>query len=300
MVFALSPERTGPRLGSSLREILHEQIDEAQRLLAVLAPTFETETEAIHAARKACKRVRTVVRLLYYALGPVPGRVVGEQVASTARQLSSVRDEQVLGETLAKLRDETDDTELVQAIEVVSRLLLPFAQSSVENMLRQQVLQALRDLRSRVDGLGLVLPLGQAISKGVARLWRRMRQACRRMNMLPSTENFHRARKRIKDCYYTVCLLRPLRPRRFVDLKKNLKRLADQLGFEHDLAILAERIRYDPILPASSSAHLLAHVAIRRERLQHAASRQVRSLLRWRPKRLAKVLCRKLRKADES
>ena len=38
---------------------------------------------------------------------------------------------QMLGETLAKLRDETDDTELVQAIEVVSRLLLPFAQSSV-------------------------------------------------------------------------------------------------------------------------------------------------------------------------
>ena len=294
MVFALSPERTGPRLGSSLREILHEQIDEAQRLLAVLAPALKTEAEAIHSARKACKRVRTVVRLLYYALGPVPGRVVGEQVARTARQLSSVRDEQVLGETLAKLRDETDDTELVQAIEVVSRLLLPFAQSSVENMLRQQVLQALRDLRSRVDGLGLVLPLGKAISKGVARLWRRMRQAC-----LPSTENFHRARKRIKDCYYTVCLLRPLRPRRFVDLKKNLERLADQLGFEHDLAILAERIRYDPILPASSSAHLLAHVAIRRERLQHAASRQVRSLLRWSPKRLAKVLCRKLRKADE-
>ncbi len=300
MAFALSPKRTGPRLGASLRQILLEQIDAAQRLLAVAALTVETEAEAIHAARKACKRVRTMVRLLYYALGPLQGRVVSEQVAHTARQLSSVRDEQMLSATLGKLREETDDAELLQQIEQVSRSLLPLSQASIENMLRQQVLQELRDLRSRVDGLGLVLPLGKAITKGVARLWRRMRQAYRVVHTMPSTENFHRTRKRIKDCFYAVCLLRPLRPRRMVHLKKNLERLADDLGFEHDLAILAERIRYDPFVSASSSAHLLTHVAIRRERLQHAAHRQIRSLWRWSPKRLAKVMCRTLRKADEA
>ena len=298
MAFALSPERTGPRLGSSLRQILLEQIDEAQRLLAVTAPTVEMEAEAIHAARKAGKRVRTIVRLLYYALGSLQGRVVGEQVAHTTRQLSSVRDEQMLSATLTKLRDETDDAELLQQIEQVSRSLLPLSQASIANTLRRQVLQELHDVRSRVDGLGLVLPLGKAITKGVARLWRRMRQAYRVVHRVPSTENFHRVRKRIKDCFYTVCLLRPLRPRRLVHLKKNLERLADDLGFEHDLAILAERIRYDPFVSASSSAHLLTHVAIRRERLQHAAHRQIRSLWRWSPKRLAKVMCRTLRKAD--
>jgi len=301
MAFALRPEQTGARLAASLRAILREQLGAVQRVLASQVLSLDVEIEAIHEARKACKRARTVVRLLHDALGAGQARGIGEQVAQVARRLSTVRDEQMLVEILAKLHAEVTARagakaeRLVHAIEYVQRSLRPTTETSIELELRRQLHDELADLLMRTEGLGLALPLGRSLERGFARLWRRLRRAYRNAYAEPSTESFHTLRKRVKDGFYAVCLLEPLHHHRLSRLKRRLERLADQLGLEHDLALLAERLRYDPSLPEEISMKLLTHIAARREKLRQAVEPMTRRLVRRQPARLSRRIGRALR-----
>lgn len=306
MAFALRPEQTGARLSDSLRAILHQQLSVVQHVVAINTPLVKVGIGAIHEARKACKRSRTVVRLLHDALGPVQARAICEQVAQVARRLSTVRDEQMLAGILAKLRAEVSAKVLAGAsvdrlslaIEYVQRSVLPTVEISVELEVRRQLHNELGDLQVRTAGLGLALSLARSLERGFARLWRRMRRAYRNAYAEPSTENFHTLRKRVKDCFYAVCLLEPLHRHRLSRLKRRLDRLADQLGLEHDLAFLAERLRGDQRLPAEISTRLLEHIADRRERLRHAIQPMMRRLFRRQPARLSRRTRRALRHAD--
>jgi CHAD domain-containing protein len=306
MAFALRPDQTGARLAASLRAILREQLGAVQRVVVSQTPSLDVEIEAIHEARKACKRARTVVRLLHDALGAGQARGICEQVAQVARRLSMVRDEQMLAEIVAKLHAEVTARagvkaeRLVHAIEYVQRSQPPSTETSVELELRQQLHDELADLLLRFEGLGLAVPLARSLERGFARLWRRLRRAYHNAYAEPSTERFHSLRKRVKDCFYAVCLLEPLHRHRLSRLKRRLDRLADQLGLEHDLALLAERLRYDPSLPEAISKTLLTHIAVRREKLRQAVQPTTRRLVRRQPARLSRRTSQALRQADGS
>jgi hypothetical protein len=56
----------------------------------------------------------------------------------------------------------------------------------------------------------------------------------------PSPEHFHEWRKRVKDLWYQVHLLRPVWPEQLDALAEQLKGLSEFLGDDHDLYLLGQ------------------------------------------------------------
>ena len=57
-----------------------------------------------------------------------------------------------------------------------------------------------------------------------------------------STKNLHTFRKRAKELWYQLRILRPLAPAVFKELNDELKTIGQYLGQVHDLAFVAERL----------------------------------------------------------
>ncbi len=74
----------------------------------------------------------------------------------------------------------------------------------------------------------------------------------------PSTSSFHLWRKRVRYLRYQMELLAPVWPQVIGGLARDLSNLAEGLGAEHDLALLAELVERQPSLaPDSAHRHLL-------------------------------------------
>jgi CHAD domain-containing protein len=59
----------------------------------------------------------------------------------------------------------------------------------------------------------------------------------------PSPENFHKWRKRAKDLWYQVTLLRPLWPEQMEAMARELEALGEYLGDDHDLSMLRQVVK---------------------------------------------------------
>ena len=77
------------------------------------------------------------------------------------------------------------------------------------------------------------------LDAGLKKTHRSMRQAMRRATKGGEEEDFHEWRKRTKHLGEHVALLCPLHPTAAAKIAGTLGKLADALGDEHDLAVLA-------------------------------------------------------------
>jgi CHAD domain-containing protein len=68
----------------------------------------------------------------------------------------------------------------------------------------------------------------------------------------PSDENVHDWRKRAKDLWYHVRLVRRAWPGLLKETADEAHELADLLGDHHDLAVLRDDVREDPAIAAAS------------------------------------------------
>ena len=89
----------------------------------------------------------------------------------------------------------------------------------------------------------------------------------------PSVENFHAWRKRVKDLWYQVRLLRPLWPGMLKDLANEFGRLADCLSDDHDLAILRQAVLRQPTEERTQVEALTALIDQQRGELEMEAKR---------------------------
>ena len=89
----------------------------------------------------------------------------------------------------------------------------------------------------------------------------------------PGDEAWHDLRKRVKDLGYQLRLLRPVWPRMFQTLTRELDTLAEVLGEDHDLLILRARVlgREQPWAEPGEPAAFAARVDARRRQLQVSA-----------------------------
>ena len=81
-----------------VRHVIDEQVTLA--IAEVRGQTADSRDEQVHSARKRCKRLRAVVRLLRGRLGDDLYRRENAAIRDAARELSAARDAQVLLETL--------------------------------------------------------------------------------------------------------------------------------------------------------------------------------------------------------
>lgn len=235
---------------SSVRRIARGKID---RAIEHIADEEMGRHETVHEVRKRCKEIRAVLRLVRPELGETYS-TENAWFRDAARELSDARDAQALVETFderigSRLESEIDvsSAESVRETLVDRRRRVTNDEMDLDGRL-ETVDGDLRAARERVGSWTVESDGFDAVAGGVAKSYRRGREAMAAAYDDPSTERFHEWRKRVKYHRYHTRLLReiwrgPMKARR-----AELKTLSDLLGDEHDLAVFGAVVANEPDL----------------------------------------------------
>lgn len=204
--------------------------------------------ESVHEARKDLKKLRSVLRLVRGEIGDEAYRRENARFRDAGRVLSGARDAQVKLETIGALTGrpgrmptKTNLRAYVQALER-ERRALSRAGAKREAAVARAVAEieagrvAVRGWAPSEDGWGLV-------AGGFGRSYRDGGRRLRDVRVDPSAENVHEWRKRVKDHWYHLRILRGLWPAEVGTRADEAHRLSELLGDHHDLAVLAEDAR---------------------------------------------------------
>lgn len=227
-------------IGENIRRIATEQIDQA---IAELQDPRMDLADKVHEVRKRCKKLRGLVRLVRPHMKQ-SFALENAWYRDAARELSYARDTQVLVETHDKLvsRFREDGGGFA---EIRSRLLNQ-RNRVVEGPRRmdrclQSVVQRMKSGRGRVSRWDIGDDSYAAVSGGLRKTYKRTRKSMEHALGAPADENFHDWRKQVKYHWYHVRVLRPLSEDELGGRTRQLKRLSDLLGDEHDLCVLGQR-----------------------------------------------------------
>ena len=204
---------------------------------------------AVHEARKSIKKVRALMRLVQSELGD---SYTAENAAlrESGRRLSELRDAAALIRTFDDfkrgpgkgLRDRSA-AEARRAL--VLRKKLIEAEAEAGGFLHESA-SSLSDARKRVKEWPLGNLGASAAKEGLEKTFRRGRKAMALAKSSARREDFHEWRKRVKDLWYQVRLLKCLRSGAIKGQRKTLKELEGALGDDLNLALLQERITASP------------------------------------------------------
>ncbi len=320
----------GERDADGLRRIACAQVDIA--LDALRGSDGGTPEQRVHEARKALKRLRALLRLLEDELGERAYASETAVVRDAGRRLASARDAEVLLSTLDALIER--HAKRLGARRGVRRLRAHLRQEcegaaarALADAAGGAALDELLGLRARVatwqmtgaDGRGALEP---ALERIYGKGRKRMRRAARADGRRSAGRRLHEWRKRVKDLRYVAEMLdrEPAAEATAGSSAKKAKRkarkraraeaafvgnvasraddLGELLGEEHDLGVLAERVRSGAAAPGRGSRKaLLKAIARRRKRLRKRALRDGERLYSRKPKRFVKRM-RRARKAS--
>jgi CHAD domain-containing protein len=253
----------------SLRRVAGERVGDALRQLD---DEFEADpATAIHEARKDIKKARALLRLYRSELEREIHRRENGILRDAGRELSALRDDDVLRDTIAELglsgaelRPDED------AVDTPPELAVEAARNRLGRVL------------ARMDTWSVAASDQRALLAGLDRTYRRGRKAFARAERRPSDERLHDWRKRAKDLRYQQQLLRSAFDEQLKAQAAAAKALGDLLGDDHDLAVLASRLETDDG----------GVIAARREELQAEAFRLGRRIYAEPPKRFRKRIAR--------
>lgn len=314
------------RPGVGLRRIALGQLDVAVE--ALRGSGGGSPEERVHEARKALKRLRALLRLLVDELGERTYEHESAVVRDVGRRLAGARDAEVLLSTLDGLLERQPKLGRRRGVQRLRARLRRERDGAAERALAAGVgldgaLAELLALRMRIaawrlDGRDDLNALAPALARIYGKGRRRMRRAAD-AGRRSRGRRLHEWRKRVKDLRYVAEMLEradaeaPARGKRakkarrqaraqakFVDdVAHRADELGELLGEEHDLAVLAERVRTEarargaPRPPGRRSRKaLLKAIERRRKRLRKRALRDGAKLYNRKPKRFVRRMRR--------
>jgi CHAD domain-containing protein len=238
------------RRGIPLREAVlgafRRILSTARRIASAAA---SNPVEAVHEYRKCVRRARAIVALLRPALGRAAARGLSDHLRSAFRETSVLRDSDVLFGTLSGIAG--DDAELfVEAAEFAARMEKQKDGADAVKVLRRSAVQ----LQPLTAAMEVVLPPAFStpdLERGLARSYRRTRQALEHAVETRVPSDFHEWRKREKELRYQLELLASGASRLLRHREKALGDLAQELGAVTDLNVLCRELE---TAPASSDA----------------------------------------------
>ncbi len=285
--------QAGESLANGIRRIALERIDTA--LSQLTNPAFNRD-EAIHEARKTCKRLRAVLRLIRDEVGYIVYRRENVRIRDASRLLSPARDSAVMIKTVDTLVTRFQDIETIKidagnsVVPVVD--FLPLQPNTFANLReklvkrhhvhsRQEVetdavpnfIAAMRKTRLQVADWPIRRESFDTISGGLHRVYRRGYLGLSKASQHNTPEMLHDWRKRVKYLYYQLELIQLIKPAKLGQLAEMLHLLSDYLGDDHDLAELQRLILSQPMLLANEEKQrwLLSMIAYRRIEYQMLA-----------------------------
>jgi CHAD domain-containing protein len=264
-------------LSESVRQLILREMDDM-----CYPPRAE---HAVHDVRVSGKRIRAWLRLLRDAMGNEAYRRENAVVRDLGQLLRRRRDSEVLIETLDGLAASgspafaPDEVARLKALLHVDAEIIaaevPFADVMIR--VREVLFQAHRRIEKMALGHGHP-------ERTFRRIWKRARDAYREACDRPDTNSLHEWRKQAKYLRYQLEALKDVWPKRVARWSKILKAQAENLGHDHDLAVLAEHLTEGP-----------QHAEIERLRggLQDEVLKKARGFYRPRPKAVGRRLTRR-------
>jgi CHAD domain-containing protein len=286
----------GEPVAAAVKRVVGARVDDAVAQLRGEAGS--DPAEAVHEARKDIKKIRSALRLVRDALGDDEWRRENHHYRDCARQLSGFRDAEVLVESLDGLGERFGPA----TGERSERLRREFQQEnraahedgSIERAMATSAAE-LEAGRVRIDALPIDGDGWELIRPGLHRSYRRGRKRLRGVEEEASVTNLHELRKRVKDLWYQVRLIRDADAELIGSLADHAHDLSNHLGDDHDLALLHEQVqrRAASFADPADQRHLLEQIAQRRGELQFAAISLGERIYDEKPKRFTKRLERR-------
>jgi CHAD domain-containing protein len=267
-----------------VRRVAQERLERAASSIDEVGRGGDRAT-GIHEARKDLKRTRSLLRLVRAGMKPKAYRRHNDDLRAIAHRLSGQRDADVLVKTVNGLRQRYAGRLPEHAFADLAAAFSSRAESgdrdgfaAVAAELRRAAGEA-ATWKVRMDAVEM--------ADGAARAYERGRAAMRAALAAPSTDALHDWRKRVKDLGYHGRLLEAAAPQPIKAICKDADALADLLGDEHDLGVLADQLA-DGRGPAAGvvidEAALGELIDDRRAELRAAAFELGRRLYAERPK----------------
>jgi len=194
----------------------------------------------IHEARKGCKEIRALLRLLKPNMERSEFSARHAFYRDVSARLSGNRDAMVRQKTwehlvsgTTALQDKTADT--------VARFLSSQAELSPLN---EKGREYFLDLALEVESESPVLgnwnrpESSSELLPNIKKIYQKARNAEKQAEESDATEQFHSFRKRTKDLYYCLRVLKPVLGKRVKPIVSDLKAVAETQGVANDHAVL--------------------------------------------------------------
>jgi len=234
------------------------------------------DDEAVHAARKAAKRLRALLRLMQRCWGPLAYRRENERVRDAAKPLTAVRDAFMLRKSLRSMP--------IRPVALRRGLEAEYHQerSALQSRGARAAIAKFLSTREHLAALPASHSEIASAIAGVRKSYKAGRSACAQAKSRDD-QALHEWRKQAKYLLNQLELLHVVFNVEFKTLHRRAYQLAEILGTDHDLGVLLSKLRF---YNANNRA-LAMHLKKRRRKLQARALRLGKKLYRRPAKRIA-------------
>lgn len=247
-----------------------EQLDDAVSELS--EHISQDPVEAVHAARTAVKKERSLLRLVRGSMPAAQRRRENRALRDAAGQLSAARDAEAMVGTLDRLTEryvgQLPERHFSAVREQLERTRDAQRAVLVGATLGARAVEQLGAVRARVQDWELCNGGWAAIECGLRRSYVDGRNAFGRARSHRSIDAWHAWRKRVKDLWYQERLLVPAGGPIVGGQAKDAHRLADLLGDDHDLAVLRQALALGEVQAPIDVEGLVRLIDHRRDELQ--------------------------------
>jgi CHAD domain-containing protein len=262
-----SPRYRFPRdgdVGAAVRRIARDRAETAVARLRTSAA--DDAPKAVHDTRKDLKKLRSLLRLVRTGLGEQRYRAENARYRDAARELAAPRDAEVKLATLADLRrryrSEMPAAEALQQALEDERKKVAADGSSLSSRIARAA-EAIEAGAGDIDDWDIAGEGFPLIRPGLERAYRKGRNALRAVRADPTDEAVHEWRKRVKDLWYDLRLLRDSWPAAMKAVAAEAAELSDVLGDHNDLVVLMDDARAKA--PDDPEVEVIATLARRRQ-----------------------------------
>jgi len=225
---------------SGVRRVVAGRLDKAaERLRGAGEDDGDALAEAIHGARKDLKKARAALRLAREGLGGKTFRRENRALRDAGRMLSASRDAEVKLATLDALVD--GDGDVPPAATALWREALAADRDRIvaaESGDGEDAIAALEAVAARAPGWKIRDGGWKLLAPGLDTAYREGREAFAALGDAPGFEAVHELRKRGKDLWYQLRLLRDTWRPVLERTAEEVHDFTDRLGDHHDLAVL--------------------------------------------------------------
>ena len=280
---------------------LDEPLDEGVRRIALqqldrVCETLGSDDPAhwVHETRKSLKRLRALLRLVRTGVRKAEWHQYNKELRDIGRLLAGHRDRDVRRETIASLA-EGGGRALAAALD---RLVEHEARdgAAVRKLDSGVMREAKAKLKSIRTGLAeiagkIALKSGhEIVEAGLARTHRTAQKNLKAIRRHENDEAFHELRKFVQIHWRQMQLLSAPWPELFQARIASARALAEDLGGEHDFAVLAQWLGGQPpeVVSRADAGHIVAACRKEQTALREKSLRQADVLFASRPRTFAR------------